>query len=146
MLKISVLYCSNGLNNSELDHYLEEIENCQFSSISLPCSGKVNIPYMVKAFETGSDGLVIITCKQGQCHNLEGNIRAQKRAQAVESLLEEVGFSKGLIKVIQLTDSGIEKAAKEIKEFCNTLGKLSANTDNNVKNKSKTNKNLEKTT
>ena len=51
-------------------------------TISLPCSGKVDIPYLLKAFETGADGVAIVTCKKNECRHFEGNLRAHKRAEA----------------------------------------------------------------
>jgi coenzyme F420-reducing hydrogenase delta subunit len=86
--------------------------------ISLPCSGKVTIPYIVKAFEAGADGAVIVTCKQNECRHLEGNMRAQKRAQAVDSLLGEVGLGGGRIAVVQLKDAGVEQIIEDVEAFC----------------------------
>jgi F420-non-reducing hydrogenase iron-sulfur subunit len=116
-LKICVLYCSNSLESQELEHYIDKIKDVDFNMISLPCSGKVDIPYMVKAFETGADGVLVITCPEGQCHSLEGNLRAQKRVQAVNSLIEEVGLGQGHIKVIQLKESDKKQIIEEIEDF-----------------------------
>lgn len=116
-MKICILYCSNSLETRELESYIEKIPDVDFNLISLPCSGKVDIPYMVKAFETGADDVLVITCPETQCHTLEGNKRAQKRVQAVDSLIEEVGFGKGHIKVIQLKEGREEQIVEEIEEF-----------------------------
>ena len=116
-MKICILYCSNSLENQELKDYIEKFQDVDFNLISLPCSGKVDIPYMVKAFETGADGVLVLTCPQGQCHNLEGNLRAQKRAQAVNSLNIEVGLGDGHIKVIQLKEDDKKHIVEEIEEF-----------------------------
>lgn len=89
----------------------------ELKAISLPCSGKVDVLYLVKAFETGADAVAIVMCKQNECRNLEGNIRARKRAEAVDSLLEEVGMGRGRMAVIQLKDAGVEKLIDEIEEF-----------------------------
>ena len=66
-----------------------------------PVPGKVDIPYLIKAFETGADGVVIVTCKKNECRHFEGNLRAHKRAEAVESLLEEIGMSAGRMAVVE---------------------------------------------
>lgn len=124
-MKICVLYCSNSLKREDLELYVSKIQDDELTTISLPCSGKVDIPYMVKAFETGADGVVVITCLAGECHNLEGNMRAQKRAQAVDSLLEEVGLGKGRIIVIRLKDGGTEQLIEEINEFRAKIRNLS---------------------
>ena len=115
-MQICILHCSNSLEGLELERYTHNIQDIEFNLISLPCSGKVDIPYMVKAFETGADGVLVITCPQGQCHNLEGNLRAQKRTQAVDLLLDEIGLGQGRIKLIQFQDD-MENIIREIEDF-----------------------------
>lgn len=120
-LKINVFYCANSLNGEQALRFQAKLQGDTFKAICLPCSGKVNIPYLVKAFEAGADGLAIVTCKQDECHHLEGNMRAQKRAQAVDSLLEEIGLGSGRIAVIQLKDAGVEQIIEDIEEFCSKV-------------------------
>jgi coenzyme F420-reducing hydrogenase delta subunit len=122
-LKIYVFYCSNGLEEAQLAVLLGNQEDIIIKSIALPCSGKIDIPYLVKAFETGADGAVIVTCKQNECQHLEGNLRAQKRAEAVESLLMEIGMDKGRMAVIMLKDDGADGAVREIRGFIEKIRK-----------------------
>ena len=117
-LKIYLFYCSNSLNAEELSRCRSELKGNQLKVISLPCSGKIDIPYLVKAFETGADGVVIVTCEIGQCRHLEGNLRAQKRAEAVDSLLEEIGMGTGRVVVIQSEEGQAEQVVGKIKNFC----------------------------
>jgi F420-non-reducing hydrogenase iron-sulfur subunit len=72
---------------------------------------------MVKAFETGADGVLVITCPLGECHNLEGNLRAKKRALAVKTLLDEIGLGQGRIKLIQLQEGDTGKIMREIEDL-----------------------------
>ena len=85
--------------------------------IPLPCSGKMDILYLTKAFETGADGVAVVMCKQGECRYLEGNLRARKRAEAIDALLEEVGLGKGRIAIIQEKDGGVEQVIREVEDF-----------------------------
>ena len=117
-LKIYLFYCSNSLDAKELSRCRDELKDHYLKIISLPCSGKVDVPYLVKAFETGADGVVIVTCELGQCRHLEGNIRAEKRAQAVDSLLDEIGAGTGRIAAIHIKEGRIEQTVGEIKKFC----------------------------
>jgi coenzyme F420-reducing hydrogenase delta subunit len=123
-LKTYVFYCSNSLEQNQLAGGGRELDGITVKTIGLPCSGKVDILYLVKAFETGADGVVIVTCKQNECRHLEGNLRAQKRAEAVESLLEEIGMGKGRMAVIMLKEGGVEQALSEIKDFFDRVKKL----------------------
>ena len=103
---------------------ISKLDGVTVKTISLPCSGKIDVPYFVKAFETGADGAVIVTCKQNECQHLEGNLRANKRAEAVESLLEEIGMGKGRMAVIMLKDGGVEGALGEIRDFLGRVRNL----------------------
>ena len=124
-LKVYLFYCSNSLDQDQLAVCCSQMGGSELKAISLPCSGKVNIPYLVKAFETGADGIVIVTCKRNECRNIEGNMRAQKRAEAVESLLEEIGMGKGRMEVIRLKEGGVEQVISELKDFCTKIKNLS---------------------
>lgn len=142
-MKICVLYCSNSLKREDIAIYVSEVQDDELTTISLPCSGKIDIPYMVKAFETGADGVVLITCREGECHNLEGNIRAQKRTQAVDSLLEEVGLGKDRIIAIQLKDDKTEKVMEEVNKFRNKIRNLSnQNINDNISRQKKLKTNM----
>ena len=57
----------------------------------LPCSGKLQVSTLLKAFEDGADGVCVIGCPPDQCHNLLGSQRAARRAMAVRKALEELG-------------------------------------------------------
>jgi coenzyme F420-reducing hydrogenase delta subunit len=59
-LRTFVFYCSNHLEAGRFSGLVREHEEDLIKTISLPCSGKVDIPYLLKAFETGADGVAIV--------------------------------------------------------------------------------------
>ena len=124
-LKIYLFYCSNTLDADAARRYARNQNDEQLKTISLPCSGKVDLLYLVKAFETGADGVVIVTCRQDACRYLEGNLRADKRAQAVEALLEEVGLGRGRMKVVRPKEEDtLEEILREVDAFRATIKSL----------------------
>jgi len=116
-LKTCVFYCSNNLDAGRVAGSWGDLGGDTLQTIGLPCSGKVDVPYLVKALETGMDGVVIVACKKNECRHFEGSLRAHKRAQAVESLLEEIGFGAGRMAVIECATGGAQQACNEIKQF-----------------------------
>ena len=120
-MNIDIFYCSNSLDINELRQSLGGSEKDEIKTVSLPCSGKVNLLYLLKAFEKGADGVLLITCKHGECKFLEGNLRAQKRAEAVDSMLEEIGMGKGRMRVISKSREGVEQIITAIDELKNNL-------------------------
>jgi F420-non-reducing hydrogenase iron-sulfur subunit len=114
---IYIFYCSSDFAAEEpVKSYSESKPGLK--AVPLPCSGKIDVPYITKAFETGADGVAVVVCREGDCIFLEGNLRAKKRAEAVESLLEETGMGKGRIAVIQMKGEGIEQVIRELDDFC----------------------------
>jgi len=103
--RICVFYCSNSVDINEHMHLFPggSFEN---RFISLPCSGKANLLYLIKAFESGVDGIIILACPKHRCRYLEGNLRAPKRADAVSSLMEEIGLGRDRVVALHASDSG----------------------------------------
>ncbi len=62
--------------------------------IRLPCTGKVDVEYILKAFEQGADGVYVIACPIGNCHHERGNVRAARRVEYVKKILDEIGLGR----------------------------------------------------
>lgn len=123
-LKLYIFCCSTSIDTEELMKNTARFNGDNVKIISLPCSGKVDILYLVKAFETGADGAVVVTCKPGECRYLEGNLRAKKRVEAVDGLLDEIGLGRGRLAVVSLDNEGTEKIYREVKDFIENLQNL----------------------
>lgn len=60
--------------------------------IRLPCSGKVDPLFIVKAFENGADGVLVSGCHPGDCHYTSGNYHARRKFTMFRKLLEFYGI------------------------------------------------------
>ncbi len=128
-LEIYIFHCSNSLDTEALRRSFGKREKGdKLKIISLPCSGKLELIYLLKAFESGADGVVLITCKHGECRYLEGNLRAKKRTEAVRTLLEEIGLDKGRMKLIQKEDGGVQSVIDELDRFIEKIRNATAET------------------
>jgi F420-non-reducing hydrogenase iron-sulfur subunit len=125
-LKLYIFFCSNSIDVNEFTGLLQDEEGIEYRNISLPCSGKANLLYLIKAFETGADGLLLITCGKNQCHYLEGNLRSPKRADEVNILLDEIGMGKERIAVVTIDGDGMESVLAKVKEFREKITGLAA--------------------
>ena len=124
-LKIYIFYCSNSLDIEALRRCCSQRGNDLLKPVSLPCSGKLELIYMLKTFETGADGAVLITCRKGECRRLEANLRAHKRAETVRSLLEETGLGAERLLITDLDkEGGVEKLAGEIENLCARISNM----------------------
>jgi len=60
--------------------------------IRVMCSGMVHPNLVIDALSKGADGVLICGCHPGDCHYLEGNLKAQARADAIRLMLEDLGI------------------------------------------------------
>ena len=73
--------------------------------VRLPCTGKVDALYLVKAFEEGADGVFVAGCEEGSCHFTDGNYRAKKRVAHVRAQLEETGVEGERLEMFNLSSA-----------------------------------------
>lgn len=60
--------------------------------VRLPCTGKLDVRYVLEAFEQGADGVYVVACPIGNCHHVHGNERAVARVAYAKRLLDEIGI------------------------------------------------------
>lgn len=78
--KITVFHCFNAVENlTDINKF-----DCDIKEIRMPCSSITKEVFLLRAFESGADAVVVIACPQGTCRYIEGNIRAGKRVARVK--------------------------------------------------------------
>ena len=92
--------------------------------IRLPCTGKVDAIHLMKAFEEGADGVFVAGCLEGQCHYLEGNLRARKRVAYVKRLLAEVQIEPERIDMFNLSSAMGGRFAEIVEEMTQRIKDL----------------------
>ncbi len=93
-------------------------------TIRLPCSGKVDITYILRAFENGADGVFIAGCLEGGCHFVEGNIRAKQRVRFAKNLLDAVGFGGQRLEMFNLSSSMAPRFVEITRDMTKRIRKL----------------------
>lgn len=92
--------------------------------IRLPCTGKVDAICLMKAFEDGADGVFVAGCLEGQCHYLEGNLRAKKIVVYVKRLLAEAGIEAERLEMFNLSSAMGARFAEIVEEITEKVRKL----------------------
>jgi coenzyme F420-reducing hydrogenase delta subunit len=93
--------------------------------VKTPCTGRVDIMMILRAFESGVDGVFVAGCLEGECHFLKGNLRAKKRVQYVKGLLDESGIDGARVEMYNLSAAQGQRfaaVAKEMTEKVRSLG------------------------
>ena len=95
--------------------------------IRVPCSGRVNPLYIVKALAEGADGVMISGCHPGDCHYLTGNMYARRRFNVLKHLLRLSGFHPDRVQFTWVSASEGNRFAEAVTEVTDIIKKLGPN-------------------
>ena len=92
--------------------------------IRVMCSGMVHPNLVMDALTKGADGVLICGCHPGDCHYPEGNLVAEKRATAIDLLLEDFGLEPERFRLEWVSASEGQKFVRVITEMVEDLKML----------------------
>lgn len=76
--------------------------------VRVPCAGRIETIYLLKALEKGADGVLIFACYEDNCQFLRGNLRSKGRLAYAQGLLEKIGLEKERLEICHLaTNCGV---------------------------------------
>jgi len=92
--------------------------------IRVPCSGRVDPLFVVKAFLDGADGVMVLGCHPGDCHYQQGNYYAQRRYAIMHKLLEFTGVELERLYVDWVSASEGKRFATVVTTFTDQIREL----------------------
>jgi len=92
--------------------------------IRVMCSGMVHPNIVIDALTKGADGVLMCGCHPGDCHYLEGNLKAEARAEAIKLMLQDFGIEEERYRLEWISASEGKKFAKVVTEMVEELKKL----------------------
>jgi coenzyme F420-reducing hydrogenase delta subunit len=89
--------------------------------IKIPCTGRFDPLFMIKAFERGADGVLVSGCHPGDCHYTAGNYNARRKYTVFKSLLETLGMDMDRIWFSWISASEGGKWVDTIRKFTEVI-------------------------
>ena len=96
--------------------------------VRVPCAGRIETIYLLKALENGADGVLIFGCYEENCQYLRGNLRAKSRLSYARQMLERIGLEKERLEICHLATNCGVKFAETLQQKSEALKKLGPNT------------------
>jgi len=93
--------------------------------VRIPCTGKIDVRFLLEAFEKGADGVYVAGCLEGDCHFLTGNLRAKKRVAMAKRILEDAGIGGDRLEMYNMSAAmgpRFAEVAREMTEKIRQLG------------------------
>jgi coenzyme F420-reducing hydrogenase delta subunit len=95
--------------------------------LRVPCSGRVNPLFILKALRSGMDGVLVSGCHPGDCHYTAGNYNARRKFAILSRLLEYVGIDPRRVQFSWVSASEGDKFAKVVSEVVAEVKALGPN-------------------
>jgi F420-non-reducing hydrogenase iron-sulfur subunit len=92
--------------------------------IRVMCSGMIHPNIIIDALSKGVDGVFICGCHIGDCHYIEGNKKAEARADAIELMLEDLGIEVERFRIEWISASEGPKFQQVMTEFTEQIRAL----------------------
>jgi coenzyme F420-reducing hydrogenase delta subunit len=92
--------------------------------IRVPCSARVDPLFIVKAFQQGADGVMVLGCHPGDCHYAEGNYHTRRRLALLKPFLAYTGVESERLHLDWVSASEGKRYAAVVTAFTNQVAAL----------------------
>ena len=118
--------CCNWCSYAGAD--LAGVSRIQYSPniriIRVMCSGMVHPNIVIDALTKGADGVLMCGCHPGDCHYLEGNLKAEARADAIKLMLQDFGIEEERFRLEWVSASEGGRFAQVVTEMTEEIKQL----------------------
>lgn len=124
--RLFIFYCTRTFEN-EAEFLPAADPALEIHAVPMACSSMVKDLFLLKALEAGADGVTVWVCPEGACRHGEGNFRARKRVQRVQSLLDGIDLDGRRLTLFHLAPGDRSSAMEILREISEALARLGKN-------------------
>ena len=92
--------------------------------IRIMCSGRVDPQFILQAFASGADGVLIGGCHPGDCHYSEGYYKMLRRFRLLKRMLKTMGIEEDRCRLEWISASEGDKVKTVINDMVEKVRKL----------------------
>lgn len=93
-------------------------------TVRVPCTGRVEPAFVLQALREGADGVLIAGCHPGDCHYVDGNLRAHARHALLVRALGQAGVEPGRCRLAWTGAAEAQKFAAVVRDMVAELAAL----------------------
>ena len=94
--------------------------------IRVPCSGRINPLFIVKALMEGADGVLVAGCHPGDCHYISGNLFARRKFALLAKFLTFLGIEPERVQFSWVSASEGNRFAALMEKVTSAVSELPA--------------------
>lgn len=92
--------------------------------IRVQCTGMIHPGLVIDALTGGADGVLVCGCHPGDCHYMDGNLRAKARAEAIDLMLKDFGLESERFRLQWVSASEGPRFAQVVKEMVEQIKRI----------------------
>ncbi|MBZ5639906.1 MAG: hydrogenase iron-sulfur subunit [Acidobacteriia bacterium] len=93
-------------------------------AIRVMCSARVDPQFVLRAFASGADGVLLCGCHPGDCHYSEGNYKTARRIPLLKRLLADFGIEDDRLRLEWVSASEGRRYADVVDDMTNRIRAL----------------------
>lgn len=100
--------------------------------VRIPCTGRIGLIHILRAFEKGADGVYVLGCMEGECRYEKGNIMARKRVHNAGRILESIGIGGERVAMFNLSSGDASRFVSYAWEMTERIREMGPNPVRNL--------------
>jgi F420-non-reducing hydrogenase iron-sulfur subunit len=93
-------------------------------TIRVMCSGMVHPNLVMEAFQLGADGVMVMGCHPGECHYVDGNLKAEARLLVLTETLEAMGLEEERFRLVWCSAAEADRFVAAVTDMTELLREL----------------------
>jgi len=95
--------------------------------VRVPCSGRINPVFLLRALQNGADGVLVSGCHPGDCHYISGNLAARRKFALFKVLMRYAGIEPERVQFTWVSASEGGRFAAIVQKVVDQVQKLGPN-------------------
>jgi coenzyme F420-reducing hydrogenase delta subunit len=119
--EIALFVCDWSVNPIKVSDEALSSFSADIRLAKVKCTSRIDPVFYIDSFLKGIDGVLIVGCKRGDCHFIEGNLQAEYKIKMVEKLLDLAGFEPGRLSAEWMLALDEDKFEESLNKFVDRI-------------------------
>lgn len=122
IIAFSCTYCA--YNAADLAGSMRLQYSPEVRIVKLLCTGKIEPVLILEAFRHGADAVFVAGCLEGECHFLEGNLRARQIVEYTKELVRDTGIDPRRLEMFNMSAAMAQTFAEAVEVMVDRVKEL----------------------
>jgi coenzyme F420-reducing hydrogenase delta subunit len=114
LMKIKFYLCENS-GYKLYENY--KVKKNNWEIVRIPCCGKIEKDSILEDLNENIDKIVIVSCFEGACKYVAGNVRCSKRINSLKKEFEKLNINQDLLELYNFTPNMNDEFKELMKQY-----------------------------